>query len=81
MTCIPLFTGTEPQNCCWVPRSRLQLLICGKHYHIVQSFSKFRTFSKFRIIHIEENLILLNYSAGEFKILLEKVHAFNDIMI
>ena len=48
---------------------------------VVQSFSQFRTFSQFRIIQIEEHLILLNDSAGEFKLLLEKVHSFNDISI
>ena len=30
---------------------------------------------------IEKNLILLNDSAGEYKILFEKVHSFNDISI
>ena len=47
----------------------------------MQSFSQFRTFTHFRIIKIEGNLIFLNDSAGEFKILLEKVHSCHDISI
>ena len=50
-------------------------------YVVIQSFSQFPTFSQFRIIQIEEYLILFNDSAGEFKLLLEKVHSFNDISI
>ena len=34
----------------------------------------------FRIIQVEEYLLLLNDSGGEFKLLLEKVHSFNDIL-
>ena len=48
---------------------------------IVQSFAQFRTFAQFRIIQIEEYLILLNDSAGEFKLLSEKVHSLTDIFI
>ena len=47
----------------------------------VQSFAQFRTFAQFRIIQIEEYLILLNDSAGEFKLLSEKVHSLTDIFI
>ena len=47
----------------------------------VQSFAQFRTFAQFRIIQIEEYLILLNDSAGEFKLLSEKVHSLTDISI
>ena len=48
---------------------------------MVQSFAQFRIFFQFRIIQIEEYLILFNDSAGEIKLLLEKVHSFNDISI
>ena len=37
----------------------------------------FTVIYQFQIIQIEENFILLNDSASEFKILLEKVHSFN----
>ena len=37
----------------------------------------FTVIYQFQIIHIEENIILLNDSASEFKILLEKVHSLN----
>ena len=47
----------------------------------VQSFAQFRTFAQFQIIQIEEYLILLNDSAGEFKLLSEKVHSLTDIFI
>ena len=47
----------------------------------IQSFAQFRTFAQFRIIQIEEYLILLNDSAGEFKLLSEKVHSLTDIFI
>ena len=47
----------------------------------LQSFAQFRTFAQFRIIQIEEYLILLNDSAGEFKLLSEKVHSLTDIFI
>ena len=47
----------------------------------VQSFAQFRTFAQFRIIQIEEYLIRLNDSAGEFKLLSEKVHSLTDIFI
>ena len=51
-------------------------------FHIViQSFAQFRTFAQFWIIQIEEYLILLNDSAGEFKLLSEKVHSLTDIFI
>ena len=43
--------------------------------------TQFRTFAQFRIIQIEEYLILLNDSAGEFKLLSEKVHSLTDIFI
>ena len=48
---------------------------------LLQSFAQFRTFAQFRIIQIEEYVILLNDSAGEFKLLLEKVHSLTDIFI
>ena len=48
---------------------------------IVQSFAQFRTFAQFRIIQIDEYLILLNDSAGEFKLLSEKVHSLTDIFL
>ena len=47
----------------------------------IQSFAQFRTFAQFRIIQIEEYLTLLNDSAGEFKLLSEKVHSLTDIFI
>ena len=47
----------------------------------IQSFAQFWTFAQFRIIQIEEYLILLNESAGEFKLLSEKVHSLTDIFI
>ena len=50
---------------------------CSKVPHI-QSFAQFRTFAQFRIIQIEEYLILLNDSAGEFKLLSEKVHSLTE---
>ena len=37
--------------------------------------------SQLWIIHVEEYLLLLNDSGGEFKLLLEKVHSFNDIFM
>ena len=49
--------------------------------HQIQSFAQIRTFAQFRIIQIEEYLILLNDSAGEFKLLSEKVHSLTDIFI
>ena len=52
-----------------------------KKKFLVQSFAQFRTFAQFRIIQIEEYLILLNDSAGEFKLLSEKVHSLTDIFI
>ena len=52
-----------------------------KSHRSPRSFSQFRAFSQFRIIQIEEYLILLNYSSCEFKLLLEKVNSFNDISI
>ena len=54
---------------------------CDKTFHMVQSFAQFQTFAQFRIIQIEEYLILLNDSAGEFKLLSEKVHSLTDILI
>ena len=47
----------------------------------VQSFAQFRTFAQFQIIQIAEYLILLNDSAGEFKLLSEKEHSLTDIFI
>ena len=55
--------------------------VCTAPNHMIQSFSQFRTFAQFRIIQIEEYLILLNDSAGEFKLLSEKVHSLSDIFI
>ena len=48
---------------------------------VILSFAQFRTFAQFRIIQIEEYLILLNDSAGEFKLLSDKVHSLTDIFI
>ena len=57
-------------------------LKCGtEKQNLIQSFAQFRTFAQFRIIQIEEYLILLNDGAGEFKLLSEKVHSLTDIFI